>query len=70
MEDKNNFIDPTASTSSKKIKLAERPEDLSGKIIGMIDNTKEEADVILEAFVPIFRTDNSMFLTTWTCIGI
>lgn len=49
MEDKNNFIDPTASTSSQKIKLAERPEDLSGKIIGMIDNTKEQADVILEA---------------------
>ncbi len=49
MEDKNNFIDPTASTSSQKIKFAERPEDLSGKIIGMIDNTKEQADVILEA---------------------
>ena len=49
MKDINVFIDPTASTSSKKIKLAERPEDLSGKIIGMIDNTKEQADVILEA---------------------
>ena len=49
MEDKKYFISHTASTSSEKINLAERPEDLSGKIIGMIDNTKEQADVILEA---------------------
>ena len=48
MEDKNGFIDPTASSSSEKIELAQRPENLSGKVVGMIDNTKEQADIILE----------------------
>ena len=41
------FIDPTAGGSKTKIALAPRPMDLAGKVVGMIDNTKEQADVIL-----------------------
>ena len=41
------FIDPTAGGSKAKIALAPRPIDLAGKVVGMIDNTKEQADVIL-----------------------
>jgi hypothetical protein len=42
------FIDPTAGGSRARIALAPRPIDLAGKVVGMIDNTKEQADVILE----------------------
>ena len=42
------FIDPTAGGSRPRIALAPRPIDLAGKVVGMIDNTKEQSDVILE----------------------
>ena len=42
------FIDPTAGGSRAKIALAPRPMDLAGKVVGLLDNTKEQADVILE----------------------
>ena len=48
MEGKIHFVDPTASSSSEKIDLAERPSALAGKVVGMIDNTKEQADIILD----------------------
>jgi hypothetical protein len=41
------FIDPTAGGTRARITLAPRPVDLAGKVLGMIDNTKEQADVIL-----------------------
>ena len=41
------FVDPTAGGSRTRIALASRPIDLAGKVVGMIDNTKEQADVIL-----------------------
>ena len=41
------FVDPTAGGNRTRIPLAPRPVDLAGKVIGMIDNTKEQADVIL-----------------------
>lgn len=41
------FVDPTAGGSRAKIAMAPRPIDLAGKVVGMIDNTKEQADVIL-----------------------
>jgi len=49
------FIDPTAGGARAKIALAPRPMDLAGKVIGMIDNTKEQADVILETAAEILR---------------
>jgi len=42
------FVDPTAGGNKTKIPLAQRPIDLVGKVVGLIDNTKEQADVILE----------------------
>ena len=50
------FIDPTAGGARAKIALAPRPMDLAGKIVGMIDNTKEQADVILETVAEILRS--------------
>jgi len=43
------FIDPTAGTGKARIPMATRPADLAGKTIGLLDNTKEQADVILAA---------------------
>jgi hypothetical protein len=42
------FIDPTAGTGRKKIPLATRPADLAGKVVGLLDNTKEQGSLILE----------------------
>ena len=42
------FIDPTAGGQRVRIPLAPRPMDLAGKVVGLLDNTKEQADIILE----------------------
>jgi hypothetical protein len=42
------FIDPTAGTGRKRIPLAARPADLAGKVVGLLDNTKEQGTLILE----------------------
>ena len=42
------FIDPSRGGSKTRLQRAARPMDLAGKVVGMIDNTKEQADVILE----------------------
>jgi len=49
------FIDPTAGGNRPKIALAARPMDLAGKVVGLIDNTKEQADVILETVADELR---------------
>ena len=49
------FIDPTAGGNKTRIALAPRPMDLAGKVVAMIDNTKEQADVILEAVAGALR---------------
>ena len=43
-----NFIDPTAGTGRKRVPLAPRPADLAGKVVGLLDNTKEQGTLILE----------------------
>lgn len=50
------FIDPTAGGSGLKIALATRPKDLAGKVVGLLDNTKEQADVILETVAEALRS--------------
>ena len=50
------FIDPTAGGSRVRIALAPRPMDLAGKVVGLIDNTKEQADVILATVAEALRT--------------
>ena len=42
------FIDPTASKHRTKIAPAPRSMDLSNKVVGLLDNTKEQGDIILE----------------------
>jgi hypothetical protein len=43
-----SFIDPTRSGAKTKLDRAPRPMDLAGKVVGLLDNTKEQADIILE----------------------
>jgi len=50
------FIDPTAGRSRSRIALAPRPIDLAGKVVGMIDNTKEQADVILKTVAEVLES--------------
>lgn len=42
------FIDPSAGGGKETIFLAPRPTDLSGKVVGLLDNTKEQAGIILQ----------------------
>ena len=42
------LVDPTAGGSTAVIQMAARPVDLSGKVVGLLDNTKEQADIILQ----------------------
>jgi hypothetical protein len=51
------FIDPTAGGSRATIALAPRPMDLAGKVVGLLDNTKEQADVILATVADVLRRD-------------
>jgi hypothetical protein len=44
----SEFFDPSVG-GKKKVSLALRPTGLEGKVIGLYDNTKEQADVILAA---------------------
>lgn len=49
------FIDPTAGGGKEKIAMAMRPKDLAGKVLGLLDNTKEQADVILRTIGDVLR---------------
>lgn len=42
------FTDPTSGGNQPKIALAPRPAILAGKVVGLLDNTKEQADIILQ----------------------
>lgn len=44
----NSVYDPSIAPR-KHIPLAPRPIDLRGKVVGLYDNTKEQADIILAA---------------------
>ncbi|OGA51374.1 MAG: hypothetical protein A3G24_19655 [Betaproteobacteria bacterium RIFCSPLOWO2_12_FULL_62_13] len=49
------FIDPTAGGGKAKIAMAPRPLDLAGKVVGLLDNTKEQADIILQTIGEALR---------------
>jgi hypothetical protein len=55
MPDDLGFIDPTEGAGEAKILMAPRPMDLAGKVVGLLDNTKEQADVILETLGTALR---------------
>ncbi len=44
----SEFFDPSVA-SVEAVPQAARPASLAGKVIGLYDNTKEQADIILEA---------------------
>ena len=48
------FYDPSVATT-KRVALAARPASLAGKVVGLYDNTKEQADIILEALGEEFK---------------
>ena len=47
MADDLGFIDPTACGNKPKIEMALRPSDLAGKVVGLLNNTKEQGELIL-----------------------
>lgn len=49
------FIDPTAGGGRSRIALAPRPMDLAGKVVGLLDNTKEQGSLILETLGAALR---------------
>lgn len=49
------FIDPTAGDRTARIAMAPRPMDLAGKVVGLLDNTKEQAALILETLGQALR---------------
>jgi hypothetical protein len=49
------WIDPTAGGGRAKISPAPRPMDLAGRIVGLLDNTKEQADIILQTIGEALR---------------
>jgi hypothetical protein len=55
MTDDLGFIDPTAGGNRARVALAARPMDLAGKVVGLLDNTKEQGDVILHTVAGALR---------------
>jgi urease gamma subunit len=49
------FIDPTRGGSKAKLQRAPRPIDLAGKVVGLLDNTKEQGDIILSTVAEALR---------------
>ena len=49
------FIDPSRGGGKAKLSRAQRPIDLAGKTVGLLDNTKEQGDVILETVAQALR---------------
>ena len=55
MHERLPWIDPTAGGGKAKIVTAPRPMDLAGKVVGLLDNTKEQGDVILNTIGDALR---------------
>ena len=49
------FIDPTRGGSKTKLQRAPRPMDLAGKVVGLLDNTKEQGETILQTIGEALR---------------
>ncbi len=49
------WIDPTAGGGKTRIAVAPRPMDLAGKTVGLLDNTKEQGDIILKTIGDALR---------------
>ena len=43
-----DFMDPTVGSGTAHIPFAPRPLDLTDKVVGLLDNTKEQSAIILQ----------------------
>ena len=50
------FIDPTRGGVKAKLQRASRPIDLAGKVVALLDNTKEQGDIILDTIGEALRS--------------
>ncbi len=51
------ICDPTADEDASQDKLAPRFSDLNGKVIGLLDNTKDLVDTLLNEVQVLLRKD-------------
>ena len=55
MNEELPWIDPTAGGGKPRIALAQRPMDLAGRVVGLLDNTKEQGEIILQTLGDALR---------------
>jgi hypothetical protein len=56
MSEPSGIIDPSADGGAQTFALAQRPASLAGKVLGLLDNTKEQGDIILETIATALRS--------------
>ena len=57
MSEDLGFIDPTVKKQRARIAQAPRPMDLTNRVVGLLDNTKEQGDQILKAVAEALKRD-------------
>jgi len=57
MTEDYGFIDPTVKKQRARIAQAPRPMDLTNRVVGLLDNTKEQGEQILEAVAEALKRD-------------
>jgi hypothetical protein len=57
MAQRASFIDPTVGGNPARIPLAPRPRDLTGTVVGLLDNTKEQGEVIVQTLAEALCQD-------------
>ena len=55
MSERSDLIDPSAGPGAQLILPARRSGTLAGKVLGLLDNTKEQGDIILETIAAALR---------------
>ena len=51
------LLDPTVQAEPESLQLAARPDSLSGKRLGLIENTKQNASELLEAVYALLQAE-------------
>lgn len=59
--------DPTAGLSSARVAMAARPMDLAGKVVGLLDNTKEHGELILNTVGDALRERYGVSRVVFRC---
>jgi hypothetical protein len=54
------WIDPTAGGGRAKIAMTPRPIERAGQVVGLLDNTKEQGDVILQTIAVALREEHGV----------